>query len=321
MARIRTRKSRARHFTPPPDLKHTQKLKHPRTPSRCGVLWAKAFSQELGITIKQDTIQKLTGIPLSGQTRIIASKQVRTLHNIPDSGPDPRGRKRAIIRQDTSAIADYLDDDTVPLDDRGKPWQDIAEDAGVILPKTTHFKPPGLRTVEPRSIRRACKSDEGIINAVCDEEKELLKPQAKERVRFSIKQLLYRPHSEYWRDVCFSDEFHLGIGPQITKRIKRKLGKEYRYKPQNIHRKKVTIKDTKAKAREEGHLNLLSVWIVIRYNYRKIIPYNVSNTVGKMTAKVYTETILPAILDDFTSQGLTLCQDADSAHISKVTTA
>jgi hypothetical protein len=55
MARIRTRKSRARHFTPP-DLKHTQKLKHPRTPSRCGVLWAKAFSQELGITIKQDII-------------------------------------------------------------------------------------------------------------------------------------------------------------------------------------------------------------------------------------------------------------------------
>jgi hypothetical protein len=62
------------------------------------------------------------------------------------------------------------------LDDRGKPWQDIAEDAGVILPKTTRFKPPGLCTIEPQSIRRACKSDEGIINTVCDEEKELLKP-------------------------------------------------------------------------------------------------------------------------------------------------
>jgi hypothetical protein len=62
------------------------------------------------------------------------------------------------------------------LDDRGKPWQDIAEDAGVILPKTTHFKSPKLCTVEPQSIRRAYKSDEGIINAVCDEEKELSKP-------------------------------------------------------------------------------------------------------------------------------------------------
>jgi hypothetical protein len=40
-----------------------------------------------------------------------------------------------------------------------------------------------------------------------------------------------------------------------------------------------------------------------------------------MTTKVYTETILPAILDDFTSQGLTLCQDTDSAHISRGTAA
>jgi hypothetical protein len=56
MARIRTRKSRVRHFTPPPNLKHTQKLKHHYTPSRYSILWAKAFSQELGITIKQDTI-------------------------------------------------------------------------------------------------------------------------------------------------------------------------------------------------------------------------------------------------------------------------
>ena len=235
MARIRTCKSRACHFTSPPDLKHTQKLKHPRMPSRCGVLWAKAFSQELGITIKQDIIQKLTGIPLSGQTRIIASKQVQTLYNIPDSGLDPRGRKRAIIQQETSIIADYLDNDTVPLDNRGKPQQDIAEDAGVILPKTTYFNPPRLYIVEPQSIWRACKSDKGIINAVCDKEKELSKAQAKEYIWFSIKQLLYRPYSEYQRDIYFLDEFHLGIRPQITKHIKQKLGKEYRYKPQNIH--------------------------------------------------------------------------------------
>jgi hypothetical protein len=149
MGRIRSRKSQARHFTPPPDLRHTQKLKHPRTPSRCGVLWAKAFSQELGITIKQDVIQKLTSIPLSGQTQILATKQVRTLYNIPDFGPDLRGRKRALTRQDTTAITHYINDGTVPLDDRGAPWQDIIVEAGVTLPKTTHFKPPGSRTVQP----------------------------------------------------------------------------------------------------------------------------------------------------------------------------
>jgi hypothetical protein len=88
----------------------------------------------------------------------------------------------------------------------------------------------------------------------------------------------------------------------------------------NIHRKKVTSKDTKAKAREEEPLKLLNVFVVIGYNYRRIVPYEVPNNVGKMTGKVYTEVILPAIKDDLLSQGLTLIQDSDSAHICKATT-
>ena len=38
-----------------------------------------------------------------------------------------------------------------------------------------------------------------------------------------------------------------------------------------------------------------------------------------MTVKVYTEIVLPQILRDFLEQGLTLCQDADSAYTSKLT--
>jgi hypothetical protein len=132
----------------------------------------------LGITIKQDVIHKLTGIPLSSQTRILASKQVRTLYNLPDSGPDPRGRKRAITQQETTAIADYVNNRTVPLDNRGAPWQDIAEESGVILPKTTYFKPPGSCTDQPQTIQQACKADHDIINTVCEEEKELTDNQA-----------------------------------------------------------------------------------------------------------------------------------------------
>jgi hypothetical protein len=40
-----------------------------------------------------------------------------------------------------------------------------------------------------------------------------------------------------------------------------------------------------------------------------------------MTTKIYIEVILPQILEDFQEQGLTLCQDADSAHNSKATIA
>jgi hypothetical protein len=84
----------------------------------------------------------------------------------------------------------------VPLDDRGKPWLDIAEEAGVSLPKTYHFKPPGYRTLQPQCIQRAMKEDEGFINAVCEEEKELTDKQAKARNHFTDGQLIKRLHSE-----------------------------------------------------------------------------------------------------------------------------
>jgi hypothetical protein len=107
----------------------------------------------------------------------------------------------------------------------------------------------------------------------------------------------------------------------LTKRIKRPTGPKYRYDPKNVYRKKVTSKDTKAKAREEKHLTLVNVFVIIGWNYRRVIPYKVPNKVGKMTTKAYTEEVLPACLQDLKDRGLTLCQDADSAHTAKATEA
>ena len=133
---------------------------------------------------------------------------------------------------------------------------------------------------------------------MCKEEKELTKDQATGRLDWIDIQLPVRPRSKHWQDIVFCDEFHLGISPQITKHMKRRRGKEYRDKPWNVHRKKVTSKDTKAKAREDQPLKLLNVFVVIGYNYRRVIPYEVPNKVGKMTTKVYTEIILPQIVQE-----------------------
>jgi len=132
MPPIRTRRSRARYFTPP--IEFSQSDSQVKTPQRSAVLAAKLLSQELCIPIPQELVHKVTGVPPRTQSRILASKQPRTLHNIPDSGPDPRGRKRLITRTETAAIANYLNDDSVLLDDKGKPWTDIAEASGVVLP-------------------------------------------------------------------------------------------------------------------------------------------------------------------------------------------
>jgi hypothetical protein len=212
MARRSTRKPRGRHFTPPPGL-HTSSG-HVKTPQRCGVLFAKAFSQELGIPISQALVRKVTGVAKRVQRRILATKQTRTLHNRND-GRDPRGRKRAMTRSDTAAIGNFLTDETVPLNDRGAPWLDVAEAAGVTLPETTHFKPYGRRVVTPQAVQRACKIDEDIINAKCEEDRLLKKEQAEARLDWVNEQLSARPRSRYWKDVAFCDEYHLELGCKI----------------------------------------------------------------------------------------------------------
>ena len=194
MTRKRVRPSVARYFTPPVEL--CQSNGYAKTPQRSAVLAIKLLVQELKIQVPQEVVQEVTGVAPRVQTRILASKQPRTRHNQPDSGPDPRGQKRAITRSETAAIAAYTDDASVPLDDRGAPWLDLAEASGVQLPQTYHHKPPGYRTIEPQSVQKACRQDEDMTNAICEEEKELTDDQAIVRTDWIDIQLPIRPHSD-----------------------------------------------------------------------------------------------------------------------------
>ena len=128
-------------------------------------------------------------MPLYNQLRILALKQVRTLHNQVNKGPDLQGRKQALKRSDTSAIADYLNNDSILPDDKGKPWTDIAEAAGIVLPQTYYFKALGYYTIKPEAIQLAYRDDEKIINTVCKEEKLLTKAQANYCLDWINKQL------------------------------------------------------------------------------------------------------------------------------------
>jgi hypothetical protein len=103
---------------PPPDLS-TSNGEHPTTPLHAEVIFAKLYSQELGVPIPKYIIRNIAGIAERSQTRIHSSKQVRTFHNCLDSGPDSRNRKWRLLRSETVAIVNYLDDETDPLDDRG----------------------------------------------------------------------------------------------------------------------------------------------------------------------------------------------------------
>jgi hypothetical protein len=130
---------------------------HASTPRRSGVFWAKVYSQVTGHRISTAAIEEATKIPPRTQSHILKTGHARTLHNVEDGGPDPRGSKPAFTKEENSAIADYLDYDTITLEEKGKPWQDIVVDSGHPLPQTYYFKPPGYRDMEAKGIQHTLK--------------------------------------------------------------------------------------------------------------------------------------------------------------------
>ena len=83
--------------------------------------------------------------------------------------------------------------------------------------------------------------------------------------------LTVRPYSKNWNDVVFADKFYVRIRTHTIKKIKRKIGPKYKYKKKNVHYKKVSSKEVKAKVRENEHLKLLYVYATIKLFYIKLI--------------------------------------------------
>lgn len=160
------RPTRQRPYTPPPSL-HKEEGQHALTPHRSAVIFAKLLSQKLGISITKKTIQELTGVSIRQQSEILSSKEVRTFHSLQS---ETRGRPSALTRSDVDAIALYLDDETVSKDDKGKPWRDVARNAGVELPSTFHLNTESYKTISNQTIQKEMYK-EGFTNAIAATEK------------------------------------------------------------------------------------------------------------------------------------------------------
>ena len=147
-----------------------------------------------------------------------------------------------------------------------------------------------------------------------EEEKQLNLEQADKRKNQYYLQLKERPHPKDQNDIAFCDEYYFSLGIEETYRIKRRSGNLYRYLLQNVYRKKGVTKKDKEKAREKKHLKLFNVFVVIGRTQKKFFLYKVDNQVGKISLKAYTEQVLLWLLLKFNIKGITLYQDADSAH-------
>ena len=84
----------------------------------------------------------------------------------------------------------------------------------------------------------------------------------------------------------------------------------------NVQKKKrITSKEEKKKAREDKYIPLVNIFVVIGFNFKKTIRYEVPNKIGKITTKPYLKILKELESNpEWRRQGLTLVQDADSAH-------
>ena len=144
------------------------------------------------------------------------------------------------MKQDTSAVADYINDPNVSAEDKGKLWQEVAVAAGVDLPNTTHFKPTREAPICEQSLIRIFRKEEGLGNFVMEEESALSPSQRKARVDWVETQIGFKPKGPKgeeginWRNIVFSDEYYLSLEPERTMRVKRSIGKVWKRKPWNI---------------------------------------------------------------------------------------
>ena len=115
-------------FRPPPSFETTKLLKHDHTPQRAAVLGTLSYLRDYHIyTCKKDVFHYFN-IPKRTGYRLLIKNESHRLHNHPKSGPDPRGRKRKLTREDLQKIEDILMNG---FEWRVLNWRQLATAAGI----------------------------------------------------------------------------------------------------------------------------------------------------------------------------------------------
>jgi hypothetical protein len=233
----------------------TGPLKHDHTPKKTAVLGTIQYLQDHHIRTRKEEVFNYFSIPRATGFRWLAENEPRRLHNHPDSGSDPRGRKRKLSREDLQAMEDLL---CSGFTWRVLNWQQLATAAGI---------PPQISN---RTIRQYMQDLDYHSCIACD--KSWISPHMKEqRINFSREMLHLRPNPDNWKNVQFSDEVHFGLGPQRKLRIIRRPGE--RYCADCIQERGQP---------DEKNLYRIHAWGIIGWNYKKLILYETGNKNGKI---------------------------------------
>ena len=95
-------------FSIPHSFEPTESLKHDHISKKAAVLGAIHYLENHHMHLRKRDVFRYFDVPKRTGLRWTAKNEPRRLHNRPDLGPDPRGRKRKLTRDDLRKMEDFL---------------------------------------------------------------------------------------------------------------------------------------------------------------------------------------------------------------------
>ena len=205
---------------------------------------------------------------------------------------------------------------------RAVPWGELARMAGLTGKKQVHF----------HTVRKLMQDREYHKCIACT------KQWLSDNIRLE-RRIFARDYIGYsvfdWKKVRWSDEIHFGLGPEKKLRIIRRPGERFcwsciqeRGPPPEKKRKKNDKGKGKGKQQSSEGLEAtdsdddddeirIHAWAAVGWNFKTpLIWYTTNNKNGKMSQKVYIESILEPHVKEWIDRGdqFELEEDRDSGH-------
>ena len=269
-------------------------MAHHKTPKKAKVQgmyqFALAQQDRFGTPFFKSDIFRIAGVSKTRGNAILKDYP-RTFKNNPFVD-ETRGRKRILTEEDVDKMEKVIWDHGI--EGRMLSYHGLLQEAGV-------EKELSQRTIQralgQRDWRRCIACQRSFVNAKL----------AEKRCEEARKSLEHRPRPEDWRDIYFTDEFHVSSGASGRVWILRKPGE--RYCPDCI-----VERPDKEEDRHTAHF-----WGAVGYDFKmeSLHEYQIpSNNNGKMTQAYYRDHILDGIVKPWMEEGRSfiLEEDGDSGH-------
>jgi len=227
----------------------------------------------------------------SGYRYIKSESSARTKQG----GIKKRGRKNKLSGADVAAADSLLEDTDLGLEAKGITWIAVVWELDL--------------DVAPQTLQKTLRDALGYGKHVPTIKEDLPERTKRDRFNWASATLAKRHTIELWKNVRFSDEFHVGFGPEGQLSIIRKRDNAMRGRFDSIQH---VTKPTDTQAIGKVHARAAVGW-----NFKTpLIYYKVKDKDGAITHKAYIEQILDVEVIKWVNRGdqFVLEEDGASGH-------